>query len=223
MKTLFQPLFRPAALLLTTAGLLAATACSKDEKVVAPTISNEALTTVQLRLTNTADAANVVTAQWEQLNDANGNPQTPDVSQANLSLKPNATYNCVLTLLDKTQSPVFVVSDEIRERANYHHFFYQPLPTTQALVIPAPGGGEQYPAPIPTPLPTGPALNLTATITDQDTNTPALPLGLTTTMTTGAASTGYLRVVLRHQPNVKDGTYAPGSTDLDVGFKVAIQ
>jgi hypothetical protein len=38
-----------------------------------------------------------------------------------------------------------------------------------------------------------------------------------------AASTGYLQVVLRHQPNVKDGTFAPGSTDFDAGFKVTIQ
>jgi len=223
MHTFPKTIFRPVALLLTTAALLTATACSKDEQVVAPTIANEALTTVQLSLTNTANAADVATAQWEQLLDSNGAPRTPDVSQANLTLKPNATYSAVLTLLDKTQSPVLVVSDEIRERANYHHFFYQPLPTTQTLVIPAPGAGELYPAPIPTPLPSSTPLNLTVAITDRDTNPSPLPLGLTTTMTTGAASAGYLRVMLRHQPNVKDGTYAPGSTDLDVGFKVTVQ
>jgi hypothetical protein len=61
------------------------------------------------------------------------------------------------------------------------------------------------------------------TTTDTDTNNPPLPIGFKTSFKTGAASTGYLRVVLRHQPNVKDGTFAPGSTDLDAGFTVSIQ
>jgi len=223
MKVFPKTNMRSFALWLATGLVLASTSCSKNEEVVAPTISNEALTTVQLTLTNTANASDVVTGQWEQLLNSNGTPLTPDVSKANLTLKPNATYSGTLVLLDKTQSPVFVVSDEIRERANYHHFFYQPLPTTQTLGIPAPTGTDTYPTPIPNPLPTTGNLALTVALTDKDTNNPPLPLGLTTTMTTGAASTGYLRVVLRHQPNSKDGTYAPGSTDLDVGFNVKIQ
>ncbi|AMR27217.1 hypothetical protein A0257_08970 [Hymenobacter psoromatis] len=207
------------------AGLLAALAgCSKDEQVVAPTIANEALTTTILTLTNTANPSDVVTAQWEQLLDSKGQPLTPDVSKANLNLMANANYTGQLGVLDKSQSPTFDVGKEIADsRTTYHHFFYQPLPTTSTYVIPAPTGTDTYPAPIPTPLPAGPPLNLTVTTTDVDTNTPPLPLGLKTIFKTGAASTGYLRVVLRHQPNVKDGTYAPGSTDLDVGFNVSIK
>ena len=60
-------------------------------------------------------------------------------------------------------------------------------------------------------------------ITDVDNNQTPLPVGLTSQFKTGAASTGYLQVVLRHQPNVKDGTFAPGSTDFNAGFKVTIQ
>ena len=217
----------PKICVVAMAGLVAALAgCSKDEQVVAPTVANEALTTTILTLTNTANPADVQTATWEQLLDSKGNPLTPDVSKATLNLLANASYTGQLGILDKSQTPTFDVGNEIAtQRANYHHVFYQPLPTGQALVIPAPTGvgADTYPSPIPTPLPAGPPLNLTVTTTDVDTNTPALPLGFKTTFKTGAASTGYLRVVLRHQPNVKDGTFAPGSTDLDVGFKVSIK
>ncbi|AWM32499.1 hypothetical protein [Hymenobacter nivis] len=225
MKTQSIPLFKPAARLLSAALLLAVAAgCSKSEEVVAPTIANEALTTTILTLTNTANPSDVVTAQWEQLLDNKGQPLPPDVSKANLALKANATYTGQLGVLDKSQTPTFDVGKEIGEsRTTYHHFFYQPLPTNQSYVIPAPTGADTYPTPIPTPLPSTTPLNLTVTTTDVDTNSPPLPLGLKTSFKTGAASTGYLRVVLRHQPNTKDGTYAPGSTDLDVGLNVTIQ
>ena len=218
---------RPVRLLAGTALLasLGLASCNKDEEVVAPSVANEAITTMTLTVTNAANPGDTQTATWEQLLDAQGAPVAsgPNYSQANLTLKPNTTYNVAVGLLDKTQTPTFDVGTEIKERANIHSFFFQPLPTTQALVIPAPTGSDTYPLPIPTPLPTGPVLNLTVTRTDADTNTPALPVGLTDKFVTGAASTGYLRVVLRHQPNVKDGSFAPGSTDFDAGFNVKIQ
>jgi len=203
---------------------LLATSCSKDEEVVSPTISNEALTTVQLKLTNVNDATDAPIAQWEQLLDNNGNPLPADISNASLVLKPDATYTGYLQLLDKTQSPAFDVSAEIKERSNYHLFFYQPLPTANALLIPAPAGTDVYPAPIPMPLPAGAApLNLSITVTDHDGNKTPLPLGLETKFVSGSAGAGWLRIVLRHQPNLKNGSFAPGSTDLDVGFNVTIQ
>jgi hypothetical protein len=216
---------RKAILILFT-GVSLMLACSKDEKIVAPTISNEALTTVQLQLINTADASDKPAAQWEQLLNNNGNPLPVDVSQANLTLKANTTYTAKMVLLDKTQNPVFVVSDEIKQRANYHLFFYQPLPASQPLVIPNNYPADQndiYPEPIPTPIPAGSPLNLTITITDHDNNPQQYPVGLETRFVTGAAGSGWLRIVMRHQPNIKNGTYAPGSTDLDVGFHVQIQ
>jgi len=208
------------------AAVLVIISCNKDEKVVAPTIANEALTTVQLKLVNTTDGTDQPFAQWEQLLDNNGNPLPVDVSQANLTLKANATYTASIILLDKTQDPVFNVSNEIKERANYHLFFYQPLPTNQPLVIPnnyPTDPSDIYPEPIPTPVPSGAPLNLTITITDHDTNPQMYPVGLESKFVAGAAGSGWLRIVLRHQPNVKNGTYAPGSTDLDVGFNVSIQ
>jgi hypothetical protein len=66
---------------------------------------------------------------------------------------------------------------------------------------------------------------MTVTPNDRDTN-PApgpYPIGLTTDVTTGAASSGKLNVVLRHQPNVKNGTATPGTSDLDVTFDVMVK
>ena len=225
---MFSTLIAPKARFFAGAALLATlglASCNKDEEVVSPSVANEAITTMTLTVTNTALATDTQTATWEQLLDAQGQPVSsgPNVSQANLTLKPNATYNVAVGLLDKTQTPTFNVGAEIKDRANIHSFFFQPLPTTQALVIPAPTGADTYPLPIPTPVPTGNPLNLMVNRTDLDTNTTPLPVGLTDTFVTGAASTGYLRVVLRHQPNSKNGTFTPGSTDFDAGFTVKIQ
>ncbi|MGH2566307.1 MAG: hypothetical protein ACRDE5_17440, partial [Ginsengibacter sp.] len=63
---------------------------------------------------------------------------------------------------------------------------------------------------------------LTVTRTDLDTNTPPLPIGLQDDFVTGAAGTGTLNVQLRHQPNAKNGTCAPGSSDADVDFTINI-
>jgi len=200
--------------------------CNHDERNVAPTILNEGLTTAQLQLVNDADASDAPTAQWEQLLDNSGKPLPVDVSHATLTLRANASYTGHIILLDKTQNPVYNVSEEVKERANYHLFFYQPLPTSQPLVIPnnyPADKNDLYPAPIPTPIPAADPLALTVSITDHDTNPQQYPVGLETKFITGSKSTGWLRVVLRHQPSLKDGSFAPGDTDMDVGFNITIQ
>jgi hypothetical protein len=63
--------------------------------------------------------------------------------------------------------------------------------------------------------------NLDIAITDKDAG--GLDVGLVSTWTTGDASTGTLTLELRHQPGVKDGTCAPGDTDVQVSFDVEIQ
>ncbi|MFD2934149.1 hypothetical protein [Spirosoma flavum] len=122
---------------------------------------------------------------------------TADFSKATLTLTANATYSGVVSLLDKTKTPTLDATEEIREKLNEHLFVYTPS--------------------------TG--LNLTVTNTDKDTNPSPGPysVGLTFEVVTKAASTGTLNVVLRHQPNVKNGTAAPGSSDLDTKFPVVIK
>lgn len=52
-------------------------------------------------------------------------------------------------------------------------------------------------------------------ITDSDGK---YPIGLKSEWKTSAKGTGSIRIVLRHQPNAKDGTCNPGDTDADVSF-----
>lgn len=64
---------------------------------------------------------------------------------------------------------------------------------------------------------------VTVTKTDLDENDN--PIGLTTTLTTGAEGTGELTIVLKHEPaKPNDGTAqgAGGSTDIEVTFEIAV-
>ena len=122
---------------------------------------------------------------------------TADFSKATLNLKANTTYTGVVTLLDKTKTPTLDVSAGVKAEANEHLFIYTPTPANL----------------------------LTITLTDRDTNpTPGpYPLGLTTDIQTGVAGSGKLKVVLRHQPNTKNGTPTPGTSDLDTEFTVVVK
>jgi hypothetical protein len=169
-------------------------ACSKDEKAVAPPVpGNEFITTVQLKVTNAADTTDVQLASWKDLTP--DDPDGIDSSKAVLTLKANTTYNVQVLFLDETKTPVGDVTAEIKERQNYHLICFSQSSR----------------------------LLMTEKRTDKDNNTPALEVGLEDQFTTGAASSGILNVQLRHQPNVKNGSCDPGSTDADVDYAVTIQ
>lgn len=63
--------------------------------------------------------------------------------------------------------------------------------------------------------------NTSITKTDVDSNN--LPVGLESVWETGAASTGMVKVWLKHQPDVKDGSCSPGDTDIEVEFDLVVQ
>lgn len=213
--------FTSASMLaLVFSGIFLLDSCSKNDSTVTPAPpSNEPMTTVVLTATNAADNS-VVKASWTLNPDTN----IPDTSHFSLALKANATYNVAVSLIDSTQTPAEDITQEIYDRRGYHLFFFQPTPMAAGFAtgvnspyIPQDEWDDSYETNTP------PYLNLAVVRTDVDNNTPPLPVGLSDKFTTGAASTGYLRMVLRHQPNVKNGTYAPGSTDTDAKFKVTIQ
>ena len=110
-----------------------------------------------------------------------------------LTLQPNAVYNVSVTsLLNETETPAEDVKEEVEEEKDEHLFVYK---TTGA--------------------------NLTFSNFDVDARN--LPIGLTARGTTGAPSTGTFTIILRHQPDgIKNGTEAPGSTDLEATFPVNI-
>ncbi len=62
--------------------------------------------------------------------------------------------------------------------------------------------------------------NVTITRTDTD---GTYEVGLKSRWETGAASEGKVKVTLKHQPGVKNGTCAPGETDIEVDFVAKVQ
>lgn len=119
-------------------------------------------------------------------------------------LAPSTIYNAELLLLNKTASPVDTISNEVAEEAEAHRFYYE-----------VQGGA-----------------NLTVSGLDTDAN--GVPLGLTSTWTTGAVSTGKLQITLRHYPAVPPNkatgdlvTDPKSGTDITTadigGFTVRIQ
>ena len=224
--------------------IIVAAGCNKKASSVTPSLpGNEFLTTVQFLLVNVNDPSDTHLPSWSQMSPHTGKYQTDSAyfNNAFINLKANSTYTCYMILLDSTKSPVDSVTPEIQQRENYHLIYYQPTPIEASnLVISntstdiptnywitgdatdtTAGGVSINELEIP-PSAASP-LNLVVTRTDLDDNNPPMQIGIHTQWVTGAASSGIIRIVQRHQPNAKNGTYPPGSTDFDVTFAVNIQ
>ncbi|GAA3929326.1 hypothetical protein [Hymenobacter algoricola] len=117
----------------------------------------------------------------------------PVITGGPLALRANTTYTGTITLLDKTKNPVANITEEVATEKEDHLFFYDPTP----------------------------AGLLTVTRTDRDANN--REVGLVTRLLTTTAATGSLKITLRHQPGVKDGTAGPGDVDVEATVPVAVQ
>ena len=166
--------------------------CKKQEQTVSPPVPGNEFLT-SVRLI-AINASNVSDIQVATITDTTLVSNPPDsINMPVLNLKANSTYHVSVLFLDETKTPAGNVTTDIYDRRNYHLLCFD---ITGA--------------------------NLTVTRTDLDTNTPPLPIGLEDDFVTGAAGTGTLNVQLRHQPNAKNGTCAPGSSDADVDFTINI-
>jgi len=115
-------------------------------------------------------------------------------------LAPNKSYTVVAQFLNKTENPVADLTAEIITEGQSHRIYYTP------------SAGS----------------NITVSGLSTDTN--GLPLGITSTWTTGAAATGTMKVTLRHYagnpPNKAENdpvNSTKSSTDLEVDFNTRIQ
>jgi hypothetical protein len=170
------------------------TGCKKDDdNVEEPVDTNTSEVMTTLKLTF-VDSAGVAPNVIAQYRDPDGDGGNSPVQFDEIRLLANKTYFATVVIQDETKSPIVTISDEVIEESNDHLFFYTPT-----------------------------NVNATVSITDQDSNTPPLPLGINTKWRTQAVSSGTVRVVLRHQPGVKDGTYAPGETDIDLTFQAVVE
>lgn len=115
-------------------------------------------------------------------------------------LKPNTTYNGVFTIKNETKTPAENVTEEIKKEEDEHQFFFS----------------------------TSGGLDLSVAYADKDGK--GKPVGLTSKLTTKGASSGKLKVILKHKPNksaagVSEGKVANagGSNDVDIEFPVTIK
>lgn len=110
-----------------------------------------------------------------------------------IKLNSNLNYMLNVMFLDESKTPTVDITEEVAEEANDHLVVFET--DTNYLKI---------------------------NITDLDTNTPALPIGLSSTITSKAKGTTTLRIRLKHQPGIKNGDPNLGETDVDVVYPVVI-
>lgn len=174
---------------------LALAACKKEKNEKPTENANEEITTVKLTFTNAANAADKVVANWKDLT---GNPVIDKIT-----LKANTTYNLSTELFDERKNPADTITHEIEEEGDEHRLFHLFFSKANANLQDS--------------------LNTVATVTPLDKDSKNLPIGLEVSVATKGAFTGYLRMVVRHQPGNKNGTYAPGSTDVLTEFPLEIR
>lgn len=171
------------------------TSCEKDD----PKIPNEEELITTLIYTLTPDGGGTpVQFTFQDLDGDGGN----DPIITNGTLMANTTYAGVITLLNETETPPILISDEVEEEAEEHQFFYQ---FSHVFLT----GAFEY--------------------ADADAN--GNPIGLLTTFETpNSQSDLTLTITLRHEPNkaapgVNRGfiDQAGGETDIEVTFDVTVQ
>ena len=121
-------------------------------------------------------------------------------TQDEIVLAPSKTYNVSVQVLNESVSPAEDITEEVEEESDAHRFYYEP------------SAGS----------------NITVSALDNDAS--GVPLGITSTWTTDAASTGTIIITLRHYPGNPPGkeTSDPvnsgkSGTDVTATFNTKIQ
>ena len=131
-------------------------------------------------------------------------PGPQDLTVEDISLAQGKTYQMAITLENTIEGED--ITEEIREEDEDHLFFFGW--TGDVITEPMGDGNIDNRAD---------AVNYN----DQDSN--GLPLGLSTNWTISAGSgTGTLRIVLKHQPEIKSATssFSDGGTDVDITWNI---
>lgn len=184
---------------------LAFSSCEVDdpEKEEVP----ELITSVELRFVADTGGEPVIATATDPDGEGVGDIEIDEP----IKLVPAKTYTLSIVLInglaDATQ-PEYDVTEEVREEADEHMFFFGW--TANLFTNPSGAGNADDPSGIVTYL-------------DEDAN--GLPLGLETQWTTSGPASGEFRIVLKHQPDLKSAQsdVRTGETDLDITFPVSIQ
>jgi hypothetical protein len=201
--------------------LLIAASCKKDKKdpIQEPTPtpdSQEVITTFKLILRDSASNMSSV-CMFKDPDGEGGQagfygPSSTTQTDSVFTLNANKTYFTQIVLLDETKSPVDSISNEVKAEGVEHMFFYNH--GNNSIL----NSGNPYTVQL-----NGSGIKIT--YLDLDAGTPQRGIGLQTRWRT-QMSTGttkhLLNITLKHQPDAKDGTYAPGESDISVDFKVMV-
>lgn len=160
--------------------------CKKDPHSPECHDETELVTTLILDL----GQSGLTNPKWQDIDGTGGNNPSIDT----IFLTKSTTYNSVkLILLDESKTPVDTISNEVREEAEDHQFFFNPS-----------------------------LADLTVEMLDKDKNDKPIGLE-TKWVVGANTGTGNLRIVLKHQPGSKDGSMTTGETDVDVTFPVVVK
>lgn len=176
------------------AGILTTIFLASCEKtpVVEPPQGNDPEVITTFKLTF-ADAANPVSVVRATYRDGDGPGGNAPTRFDSIVLSPNKRYLVDIEIINEIANPDDTVTYDIRNEANDHQLFFTPQ-----------------------------GANIVVDYDDEDTNTPPRPVGLKTTWDTGAPSVGKMRIRLKHQPGIKDGSPATGETDIDLTFDTRV-
>lgn len=119
---------------------------------------------------------------------------TPATLIDTIRLKANRTYAIQLRILNEANNPALDLTDSI-SHLGYEHLVVYTIDPVSSLIK--------------------------NKIQDKDKND--LPIGLVSTWQTGDSATGYLRLILYHQPVGKNGTPTPGSVDYEADYPVVVR
>lgn len=185
-------------LILIAFALVAITGCEDNPADPDDDNEQELITSVTLNLTE-LDAAGNPTATTASVNfkDPDGTGGVaPTIGT--LTLKAGKNYKGTIALLDESKNPAASISDEVKDEAEAHQFFYTAKD--------------------------GAVGRLTVTITDKDANNRPVGLEYNVAVSAGANTTGKLNVVLSHYDpaSKKDGVTRSDESDIDIDFTVNI-
>ena len=209
--------------ILFMATLMIAASCKKNKTNPSPEIPpqptpdpQEVITTFKLILTDSATNSKF-TYMFKDPDGDGGQagyygPGSSTQTDSVFTLNANKTYFGQIVLLDETKNPVDSISNEVNKEGKEHLFFYNHAANTIL------NSGNPYTVQLN-------GSNIKITYLDLDAGSPQRGIGLLTKWRTSAA-TGTtkhpLNITLKHQPDAKDGTFAPGETDSSVDFKVKV-
>jgi hypothetical protein len=231
MKKTFQ-----FSLLLLAAFTFSFSACKKDKKDPEnpsdpPPVTNEQEVVTTLRIYIWDSVGSPIGGSPFSFKDPDGDGGAPGAflnsgADSLITLYGNSRYFSKVVILDETKSPADSVSNEVGGDESYEHMlFYNGDPANASNTK----GNQVLSASYPDYRVKLNGSGITLRYTDTDNGTahgqPARNIGLSTELKTLAAANGTkypFIVTLRHQPDSKNGTYAPGETDVEVVFKVRV-